>query len=173
MGTEESFAPGKCWLENCKELLISSRYVVLTHILTVTFYVTLFKKIFYSLIYLAAQGLSCGTKDLCCVTRDFSLWRTNSLVVACGVGCSAAWGVVISLIRDQTCIPCIVRWVLHHWTTREVPQYYSLIMRYLPIQCNTLKKHLSLKQDLSVYSNSVTLSMKRGKAFYFLQFLNL
>lgn len=44
METEESFAPGKCWLEDCKELLISSRYVVLTHILTVTFYVTLLKK---------------------------------------------------------------------------------------------------------------------------------
>ena len=23
--------------------------------------------------------------------------------------------------RDQTCAPCIARWILNHWTTREVP----------------------------------------------------
>ena len=23
--------------------------------------------------------------------------------------------------RDQTCVPCIGRWILNHWTTREVP----------------------------------------------------
>ena len=26
-----------------------------------------------------------------------------------------------SLARDQTGIPCIARWILNHWTTREVP----------------------------------------------------
>ena len=27
-----------------------------------------------------------------------------------------------SQIKDQTCIPCIARQILNHWTTREVPQ---------------------------------------------------
>ena len=26
-----------------------------------------------------------------------------------------------SLTRDQTCVPCIARWILNHWTTRKVP----------------------------------------------------
>ena len=26
-----------------------------------------------------------------------------------------------SLTRDQTQVPCIVRWILYHWTTRKVP----------------------------------------------------
>ena len=26
-----------------------------------------------------------------------------------------------SQTRDGTCIPCIGRWILNHWTTREVP----------------------------------------------------
>ena len=25
------------------------------------------------------------------------------------------------LTRDQTCVPCIARWILNHWTIREVP----------------------------------------------------
>ena len=23
--------------------------------------------------------------------------------------------------RDQTCMPCIARWILNHWSTREIP----------------------------------------------------
>ena len=30
-----------------------------------------------------------------------------------------------SLIRDQTLIPWISRWILNHWTTREVPRLGS------------------------------------------------
>ena len=30
------------------------------------------------------------------------------------------------LNRDQTCIPCVVRWILNNWTTREVPRPYIL-----------------------------------------------
>ena len=28
-----------------------------------------------------------------------------------------------SLIRDQTHVPCVSRWILYHWITREVPEY--------------------------------------------------
>ena len=27
--------------------------------------------------------------------------------------------------RDQTCIPCVGKWILNHWTTRKVPVFYS------------------------------------------------
>ena len=33
-------------------------------------------------IYLAASGLSCGMRDLCCLTRDLSL-RSSPAVVLC------------------------------------------------------------------------------------------
>ena len=28
-----------------------------------------------------------------------------------------------SQTRDWTCVPCIARWILSHWTTREVPDF--------------------------------------------------
>ena len=31
-----------------------------------------------------------------------------------------------SRTRDRTCVPCIGRWILYHWTTREVPHYLIL-----------------------------------------------
>ena len=37
-----------------------------------------------------------------------------------------------SLTRDGTCTPCIRRWSLSHWITREVPN--SLLERYLVYQ---------------------------------------
>ena len=45
----------------------------LAHLLLLTFWFLIF-------IYLAASGLSFGTQDLCCVIRDLSLQRTESLV---------------------------------------------------------------------------------------------
>ena len=27
------------------------------------------------------------------------------------------------LTRDRTCVPCIARWILNHWTTRKVPRF--------------------------------------------------
>ena len=38
------------------------------------------------------------------------LWCMG-LAALCHVGSSQA--------RDQTCVPCIARWILNHWTTRE------------------------------------------------------
>ena len=40
---------------------------------------------------------------------------------------SAVWHVDSFWSRDQTCVPCTGRWMLHHWTTRE-PQN-SLLMQ--------------------------------------------
>ena len=41
------------------------------------------------------------------------------------MGLVALWHVKNSWARDRTCVPCIGRWILNHWTTREVPQFMS------------------------------------------------
>ena len=52
---------------------------------------------------------------------DQQLWCT-SLV--------ATWHVKSSQTRDQTCVPCIGRWLLNHWTTTEVPRLANLIKKW-------------------------------------------
>ena len=129
---------------------------------------SLFKKYFIHLFIWQHRVLSVAQK-IFAVSRG--IFRCGELA-SCGMQAYLlrSIGVLISPIRDRTCIPCIVRWVLHHWTTREVPQCYSLITWYLQIQCKAVKKHLRVKQDLIVYSNSVTLRSEsdKGKGFYFL-----
>ena len=44
-----------------------------------------------SFSFLAASSLSCGTWDLHCVMWDFSLQRTESLVVGCQLGSCGLW----------------------------------------------------------------------------------
>ena len=77
-------------------------------------------------MYLAASGLSGSTSDLYCIMHT----------VARGFGCSMSWLWLLyvmqldlsSLTRNQTYIPCIVRQILHLWTTKEVPtrtSFYS------------------------------------------------
>ena len=46
------------------------------------------------------------------------LWSTGS-VVWC-MGSIAPWHVKSSQARDKTCVPCIGRRILNHWTSREV-----------------------------------------------------
>jgi len=48
----------------------------------------------------------------------FSLGHTDSPVVVHGLGCSAARGIP----APQTRVPCVAKWVLSCWTTREVPR---------------------------------------------------
>ena len=43
---------------------------------------------------------------------------SGSVIVAQGLRCSSAWGKSFQS-RDRTCVPCIFRWILNHWTTRE------------------------------------------------------
>ena len=33
--------------------------------------------------------------------------------------------------RDQTHVPCIVRWILNHWISRKVPHHHYLIIKPL------------------------------------------
>ena len=58
-----------------------------------------------------------------------SLWQAGSLVEvrelrSCGTQAQLPRGMwdLSSLTRDRTYIPCIVRWILYHLTTREVPR---------------------------------------------------
>ena len=62
----------------------------------------------YVFISLTEVGLSCGTWDLLCVMQGLSLWLR------------IMWD-ISSLTKDQTHISCITRWILNHWTTKEVP----------------------------------------------------
>ena len=46
-----------------------------------------------------------------------------SVVVVHGLSCLAVCEVsflVSFQARDQTCVPCVGRWILNHWTIREV-----------------------------------------------------
>ena len=76
-------------------------------------------------LILAASGLGCRTFIASCGIFCCSAW--TRLVVVCGVSSCSAWAKLpcgmwdpSSLTGDQTCIPCIARQILNHWTTREV-----------------------------------------------------
>ena len=52
------------------------------------------------------------------------------------MGIAAPWHVESSQTRDQTQVPCVGRWILNHWTTREVPRMGVL-------KDQTLKKYVA------------------------------
>ena len=99
-----------------------------------------FFKIIY--LFLAMVGFcccmqpfsSCGERGLLssCRTRashcsGFSCCRAQALGAQaqqlCLSGLVAPWHVGSSWTRDSTCVPFIGRWILYHWTTREVPSF--------------------------------------------------
>ena len=111
---------------------------------------SLFFKIFLY-FFLAASGLSCGTRDLRCDARaSLQLWHAGFLPLvvvgsrarglcslqhagslvevhklsSCGTRAQSPRSIwdLSSLTRDRTCVPCIGRRILHHWTTGEVPK---------------------------------------------------
>ena len=49
------------------------------------------------------------------------LWSMGSEVVVHRFSCSAACGIPTT---DWTHVPCIARWILKHWTTRDVPNIW-------------------------------------------------
>ena len=44
------------------------------------------------------------------------------------MGLVALWHVEFSQTRNPTRVPCIGRWILNHWTTREVQGAYSKVL---------------------------------------------
>ena len=52
---------------------------------------------------------------------EHGLWSAGSVVLMHRLSCPFGRSYVgSSQIRDQTGVPCIGRWVLDHWTTREL-----------------------------------------------------
>ena len=98
-------------------------------------YLPLFKK---KNVFLAAQGLHCCSRLSLAVESGGSslvvvcgfLTEVASLLqsmgsrapglTSCGTQLVTPWHVGSSRTRDQTCVLCIGRRVLNHWTTREV-----------------------------------------------------
>ena len=63
----------------------------------------------------AALGLGCGARGLPVPHGLFHPVR-ELLVAVSGLHCP---GDLSSQTRDGTCIPCLARWILNHWTARE------------------------------------------------------
>ena len=55
-----------------------------------------------------------ATRGLCCST-----WP--SLVVGHGLSCPGAGGILVPQSELEPMFPYNGRWILNHWTTREVP----------------------------------------------------
>ena len=101
----------------------------------------------YSFVTLKKFYLFLPAVGLCCSSRAFSSCREQGLLSGYSVrashhsgslflrstGCRllsrqlwhtglvAPWHAGSYRTRDQTSVPCITRWILNHWTTREAP----------------------------------------------------
>ena len=78
-------------------------------------------------------GYSLGSRLLIAVAshcRAGALFTWASGVVAHGL--IALRHVGSSPNRDGTCVPCIGRWILNHWTTRKSQNSYSALLVCLP-----------------------------------------
>ena len=88
---------------------------------------------FFSLFFILAMlGLCFGVQAFssCSLQGLLLLWRTGSRagrLSSCPVRAYGMWNVehgmwnLSSLTKDWAGVPCIGRWILNHWTTREVP----------------------------------------------------
>ena len=74
--------------------------------------------LFFLLICLAASGLNC-------IMWDLLLQGTDSLVVAHGLSCSVARGILVSPPGIKIHVSCIPKQILNQWTTREIPGHNS------------------------------------------------
>ena len=63
--------------------------------------------------------------------RDHFYWIYYIVASVLCFGILALQGMwdLSSLTRDQTFIPCVGRWSLNHWTTREVPMYTIYVQK--------------------------------------------
>ena len=101
---------------------------------------------------------------LCCVLvaahRISSFCHAGSFVVVCKLSVCIKWALecsvaaacvslttlfhldLSSLIRDQTHVPCIERWIINYWTTKEVPLHehccYFSVAQSCPTLCSPM-----------------------------------
>ena len=117
---------------------------LLDHMIVLFLFFFLLKNSIY--LFMAVLGLhcckqafsSCGEQVLpssCNAQRCLLLWNMGSglkgsvvvahrlqlRLIAVVAGLAALKYVGSSQARDQTCVPCIGRWILHQCTTKEVP----------------------------------------------------
>ena len=88
-------------------------------------------KYYSSYLFLAATRLHCCVQASQC--GDFSCCRVWAQQLQF-MGLTALQHVVSSWTRAQTHIPCTGKQIPNHWTTREVPQYYSSWLWHLPLR---------------------------------------
>ena len=102
---------------------------------------------------LVCRFLSCGLQDLHSIMWDLLLWPVGSLVVAHmfwnmwasvavarKFSCSGGMWDPFSPTRDQTCVSCIARQILNHWTTREVLLDFNFVFTGEPLKGLEWKK---------------------------------
>ena len=95
-------------------------------------------------VFIAARRFSLVAVSKGAPPCEFSLWAlVHRLQQLWLVGLIALWHVGSSQIRDQTRVPCIGRWILNHWTTREV-HCFSVFETWFPS---------SLDQFLAIFQN--------------------
>ena len=118
--------------------------------------VQLFKKF---CLYLSVLGLccwvrafsSCGERashrsGFSCVERAFG---TRALIVmAHGISCSTACGIFLD--QGSNVCPLITRWILNHWTTREVPRMFHLSVLFDVNSC-TYNKILTVRYQVEFW----------------------
>ena len=113
----------------------------------------LWKKKIYSFIFVSAGSSELPGLSSVLVSRGYSLlqgagfslrWLPISQSTgsrACGLwqlwcsGLVVLWHVRSSMMRDQTLVSCISRWILTHWTTREVLQYILAMSNVWDLAC--------------------------------------
>ena len=71
-----------------------------------------------------------------------------------------------SLTRDQTCTPCIGRWSLNHWTTREVPRGCVLQKLFLKQRGFWLKNSRKHNSSYQVWWGRILQSAGMGDTWY-------
>ena len=119
---------------DAEELVLLYIYIYIyththTHIHTHT-YIYIYTHIFICWlhwVFITRHGLSLVDREGCsslqragfsyCRVQAPQLWHT---------GLVAPQHVEFSLIKDQTCVPCIGRQILNHWTTQEVQGTVSM-----------------------------------------------
>ena len=66
------------------------------------------------------------------LVAEHGLWGSWASAVG-AQGLVALWHVGSSQSRVQTCVPCIGRWILHHWTKQRSP--IVSLLNFLLFQC--------------------------------------